>query len=292
MDVTKTLGYIFEAHRVPQQQVWGASETLRLNCARAIVIATMACAFILATDEARAQARGSSVKARQDQVQADKAAARAAENTKLEAWLRRLVGQFQVTGDYRIAHWYGPPPCEAARRQNPNAIIMCRTEDPPLPTPLVLQGVGDCAGIGAGFGVHCMMKLAGMHEGVNKAPLLQLFPKMTLYGLDVNAQGIRFLQVDNHGIAEGALGELNGDIMIFKVQCPLVAKSSAQAVSCKREVRITAPPDGAIIRMWIQTDEHHRANGPTPVREGPQVFELQLQRMQVDEAVEGAFQRR
>ena len=71
---------------------------------------------------------------------------------------------------------------------------------------------------------------------------------MILYGLEPDEIGIRYLQVDNRGLEEGATGLVTVDTAAFRTPCV------DQPADCERVVRITAKPDSQIVDMQIDTE--------------------------------------
>jgi hypothetical protein len=144
-------------------------------------------------------------------------------------WLKRLVGQFRYEG-YVELHSDGAP-------QGRNSIT----------------GASDCVGFGPGPGVQCVMKVSwpevhGAGGGEIPGGVSSLAPAMILYGLDPDRIGVRYMQLDNKGIAEGGLGLLNGETMSSTIPCADIPGD------CKRTVRIEAQSDGKLIRMQIDID--------------------------------------
>lgn len=123
-------------------------------------------------------------------------------------------------------------------------------------------GLQDCVGIGDGPGVHCM---------IGPAPNSEIeAPTMILYGVDLDALEIRFLQVNARSHAEGDRGRLSGNTLNFpKVQCPTTIDRSidlrgpgVMVFSCERRLRIYSPPDSNFV--LIQTVTAQRIFFPTP----------------------------
>jgi hypothetical protein len=114
------------------------------------------------------------------------------------------------------------------------------------------MGTEDCVQVGQGVGVHCV-------RGPPPITLQTVVaPTMILYGLDRNAPGIRYLQVNGRSIAEGDLGRLSGDTVTFpKVPCPKFVDQRPKVfiMTCERRLRIYAPPDGKSIRLQYLTEQ-------------------------------------
>jgi len=112
--------------------------------------------------------------------------------------------------------------------------------------------MGDCLGFVTGPGVQCVINVTWQRlswNAVGNGPWSPtLAPAMILYGVDPDELGIRYLQVDNLGIADSALGSLNGDTVVFRMSC---VNQDADMRSCTRDVRMSVSPDGRTIRMAI-----------------------------------------
>lgn len=114
--------------------------------------------------------------------------------------------------------------------------------------------VTDCVVIGTGPGVHCV-----------RGGVLDEAPTMILYGLDPDLPGIRYLQVNGRSLAEGDVGKLSGDTVIFSsVQCPTSVDRRAVVFvpNCEQQIRIYAPPGGRYV--LVQTHTMQRVYVPTP----------------------------
>jgi len=145
---------------------------------------------------------------------------------KIVDWLKRLVGQFSYDGYVDLSSEGAPQ----GRR--------------------AVKGAGDCTGFGPGPGVQCVMKAIwpearGSNGEEIPGGISTLAPAMVLYGLDPDYMGIRYLQLDNRGIAEGGLGELDGETLTSKAPCATLP------APCQRITRINAHPDGKLIQMQI-----------------------------------------
>ena len=146
---------------------------------------------------------------------------------KIVNWLKLLVGKFRY-GGYVQLHGEG---------------VSSRL--------LPAQGSADCTAFGRAPGVHCQVNVAWpeVHgpEGQDvPGGVSTLAPAMVEYGLDTDHLGIRFLQVDNQGLANFGQGYLVGDTLITTTPCPDVTGN------CQRTTRITAHADGKLIEMQIE----------------------------------------
>jgi hypothetical protein len=109
----------------------------------------------------------------------------------------------------------------------------------------------DCTGFGDGPGIHCVI-------GPPQNALTVSAPTMILYGLDPDAPGVRYLQVNGRSIAEGDLGKLSGDTVTFsKVPCPKFVDEQPRIaiMTCDRKLRIYAPPHGRYILYQYITEQ-------------------------------------
>lgn len=144
-------------------------------------------------------------------------------------WLRRLLGQYTYEGYVDLG---GKGSAEDRRS---------------------VRGVGICVGFGVAPGVQCEMnvrwpEVRGPDGGEVLGGISSLDPAMVLYGLEPDEIGIRYLQVDNRGLAEGATGFVIGDTATFKTPCVDIP------VGCQRTTRITAKSDSEIVDMQIDTE--------------------------------------
>lgn len=144
-------------------------------------------------------------------------------------WLRRLLGRYTYQG-YVDLQGRG----KAKDRLN-------------------VTGLGTCVGFGAAPGVQCEInvrwpQVRGEDNQPLKGSVSSLDPAMILYGLEPDDIGIRYLQVDSRGLAEGAVGLVTGDTATFRTPCV-----DAPA-GCERITRITAIQDSKIIDMQVDTE--------------------------------------
>jgi hypothetical protein len=143
-------------------------------------------------------------------------------------WMRRLVGQFRYQGYVELRSADGAP----LGKQD-------------------VQGVSDCVAFGLAPGVQCSVKVEwpaveGGDRVVGGVSTLQ--PAMILYGFDPDHRAVHMLQVDNKGIADGALGYIQGDTLIAAAPCEGIPGN------CQRITRITAKPDGKLIQTQIDIE--------------------------------------
>ena len=148
-------------------------------------------------------------------------------------WLRRLVGQYTIDGQVDL----GGQGSQEDR--------------------LAVRGIGICVGFGVAPGVQCEVNIRWpVVRAADGQPLpggvSTLAPAMILYGLEPDEIGIRFMQVDNRGHAEGGVGFVTGDTASFTTAC------SDVLVGCRRITRITAVPEGEVLDVQVDTELDYR----------------------------------
>jgi hypothetical protein len=148
---------------------------------------------------------------------------------ELIPWLRRLLGQYTYEG-YVDLGGQGRP---EDRR--------------------TVAGGGTCVGFGVAPGVQCEIvvrwpEMRGENGEEVMGGVSPLNPAMILYGLEPDELGIRYLQVDNRGLAEGTTGYVIGSTATFRTACVDVAEG------CQRITRITAESESKIIDMQVDTE--------------------------------------
>lgn len=143
-------------------------------------------------------------------------------------WMRRLLGQYAIEG-YVDLRGKGDP---ADRRP--------------------VKGWGVCVGFGVAPGVQCEIDVrwptTSLAEELVMGGASTLAPAMMLYGLEPDEIGVRYLQVDNRGLAEGASGGIIGDTATFRAPCADVAEA------CQRVTRIIAQSESKQIDMQVDTE--------------------------------------
>lgn len=143
-------------------------------------------------------------------------------------WMRRLLGEYTIEG-YVDLRGKGDPD----DRRN-------------------VRGGGVCVGFGVAPGVQCEIDVrwpaADAVEGLIMGGTSTLSPAMMLYGLEPDEIGVRYLQVDNRGLAEGATGGIIGDSATFRAPCADVIEA------CQRVTRIIARPESKLIDMQVDTE--------------------------------------
>lgn len=220
-----------------------------MHAARTTALALLVCATALVAAKAEAQARGPSVKTGSSDTGLNEGE-HTGKLAALDIWLRRLTGRFRIIGGGRTL------------------------------------GTADCTHIGSGPGVHCMTGTYQADLVVRNNPFVG--PSMTLYGVDPEVPGIRYLRVNNQSHAEGDLGKLSGNTVTFgRVECPTTPNNPPQItiLTCHRTVRYQAPPDSAWTLVQTRTDMRVSIRGRIFPMEYTE--DLQLQRMQADPPHDG-----
>jgi hypothetical protein len=148
---------------------------------------------------------------------------------ELIPWLRRLLGQYSYEG-YVDLGGKGQP---EDRR--------------------TVRGGGTCVGFGVAPGVQCEIvvrwpEVRGENGEEVMGGVSPFNPAMILYGLEPDELGIRYLQVDNRGLAEGTTGYVIGNTATFRTACVDVPEG------CQRITRITAESESKFIDMQIDTE--------------------------------------
>lgn len=145
-------------------------------------------------------------------------------------FLRRLLGQYTYSGYVDLGGKGLPEDRKAVR------------------------GGGTCVGFGVAPGVQCEIQVRWPEtKGADGQPVMggvsYLQPAMILYGLEPDEIGIRYLQVDNRGLAEGATGLIIGNTLSFRTPCVDFTEGG-----CDRVVKITAEPESKVIDMQVDTE--------------------------------------
>lgn len=148
---------------------------------------------------------------------------------KLLGWLRRFVGEFSYTGYVDIR-------AEGIPRQRQG-----------------VAGNARCVAFGKAPGVNCTMSVAWPEvHGPGGEDVLggvsTFNPSMMQLGLDPDRLGIRFMQVDNRGIAERGDGYLFTNTLTTTTACVGIP-------DCQRTTRINAHSDGNFIEMQIDLEK-------------------------------------
>jgi len=147
---------------------------------------------------------------------------------KIVNWLKLLVGKFSYEGVVEIQL-----DAERVTRQ--------------------AQGSTDCMAFGLAPGVHCEIRVTwpavqGAGGAEVAAGASTLLPAMIQYGLNPDNVGIRFLLVDNKGLAHYGQGYLVNDTLTTTTPC------SDDPGNCQRITRITPGIDGQLVDMQFDIE--------------------------------------
>jgi hypothetical protein len=114
-------------------------------------------------------------------------------------------------------------------------------------------GTGNCVGFGVAPGVQCELnvkwpQIPGPNGEAIMSGVMGMEPMMILYGLEPDELGIRYLQVNNKGLAEGATGYMLNDTVTFKTPCVNTQPG------CQRVTRVTTRSDSKVVDFQIDTE--------------------------------------
>jgi hypothetical protein len=168
-------------------------------------------------------------------------------------WLKLLVGQFRYTGYV-----------EASAEGVPREMLRVR-------------GKADCIAFGLAPGVICRIdvtwpEVRGPGEAVVPGGISSLAPAMVQYGLDKDRYSIRYMQVDNKGLADRGHGYLVADSLVTSAPCVGLEGN------CQRISRITPRDDGRIIDMQVDFE-----------RDAERIARFRFILHRAGEVAEGAF---
>jgi hypothetical protein len=147
-------------------------------------------------------------------------------------WLKLLVGEFSYGGFVQLRG-------EGVSREL-----------------LTVNGAASCTAFGRAPGVHCELNAVWPEKkGPNGEDLIggvsTLSPAMVEYGLDTDRLGIRFLQVDNRGMAYHGRDYLVGNTLTTVTPCP-------DMPDCTRTTRITPRIDGKLVEIEIEIEKEYQ----------------------------------
>lgn len=137
-------------------------------------------------------------------------ARRAATVAAMEAWLKQLVGRYRYTGVEQVP----PESCTTSSfGDDPRSCTAAQ--------PREAYGTWDCIAIGAGAGVHCIFgSTAPLRISDEDVPSLNMdSPTMLLFGFDPDVPTLRYMRIDDDGIAYEATGSLRGNTASFSKPC-------------------------------------------------------------------------
>jgi hypothetical protein len=185
----------------------------------------------------------------------------ARKNAEQAAWLTRLPGRYRISG----------------RVEKREYVPVSRTDSAAVELSGDISGVADCAAIGAGAGVHCIVNatwpiLEPARGGDLRAPpppseRVRVFrPVVMVLGLLPNTAEIRAAMVTDEGMAHTWTGRLEEDILTVRRATSCSDSTDGRLVlidvtkippPCFQPLRILAEPNGRTIVMV------HKANGVT-----------------------------
>ncbi len=144
-------------------------------------------------------------------------------------WLRRLLGQYTIEGYVDLGG-----------RGEPSELREVR-------------GTGVCVGFGVAPGVQGEFNIRwpetrALGGGEILGGVSNLSPAMMLFGLEPDEIGLRYLQVDNRGLAEGSRGGIIGDSAVFRTPCADLIEG------CERTMRITTRSDSKLVELQVDTE--------------------------------------
>jgi len=222
------------------------------------LIVLSVCVAMFPWGTVNAQDRGPSAEKRRAQAAASEAkerervadpAVRAAKLAELEAFLRRLVGRFRYDGEVKLI-WGITGTVDPAHGCDGKGCYVTKGA----------QGVADCVGFGNGPGVQCLTHVpwprffmpVSMPRDPGeirwRGPYLD--GAMSLFGIDPDQPGVRFLLVDSQSIAFTELGVLEGNTLTFETECPPPSQHMRilgyGAGRCLRTFRIHSLAEGRI----------------------------------------------
>jgi hypothetical protein len=194
------------------------------------------------------------------------AATRAARITELEEWMKRLPGRFRIDGRIETP---GQVTVQVVGQTN----VM---ENSAVPTTLAgkVVGVADCASVGEGVGLHCVLNArwdsidldlpdfsTGPAPRATPSEMLNTFtPAMLDLGLNMDPPGIRAMLVTDDSVSHiwgGRLTEnsLRADRLVDCIEPTIGTSSYVQEPTdsrCLQPLEITATPGSDLVTMVLQ----------------------------------------
>lgn len=148
-------------------------------------------------------------------------------------WLRRLLGEYTIEG-YVDLGGRGEPDEQRS-----------------------VRGTGVCIGFGVAPGVQCEFNIRWPETrarggGEILGGVSNLSPAMILFGLEPDDIGLRYLQVDNRGLAEGSRGGIIGDTAVFRTPCADLIEG------CERATRIITSSDSKLVELQVDTEIYYQ----------------------------------
>lgn len=196
-------------------------------------------------------------------------------------WMRRLVGRYRIEGMVEVVYAYEGYDRHRCAPLPPDPSEVDDPPPPPEPYCSNISGKADCIGVGTGPGVQCVFNIvwqdirevispgpdvedAGMFELPGAAP--NLAPSMAVFGLEPARAEIRYLLVDQKGLAEGGQGGIVGNRATLRTPCAnaptlfLAMKPAPRGRpegpprKCERILRIDARSDAKVVNLMIDVE--------------------------------------
>lgn len=174
---------------------------------------------------------------------------RAKRLVELNAWLGRLVGHFDVVAKSPP----GPQAACAGHADNRAGAACTLTSSYEGPPPPQYSGRAECRSVDAAHGLSCSFTWR-----VVRSPFTHFLPAIMLVGMDPDTLDVRYLQVNNEGLAFQAIGSQKGNVANLSREC---ASRACQAVTWS----ITARAANRPVELLIRPDTN-RLNGVTDDR--------------------------
>lgn len=191
------------------------------------------------------------------------AATREARLAQLDAWLRKLAGRYRIEG---LVETPGHATVQVVGASN-------AMEDLAVATTLSgkISGVADCAGVGDGAGLHCIINATWPVIDVDVAKIgakptiseaLKTFqPAMLDLGMNRDPPGIRALLVTDDSISHMWAGRLDGDTLVADRlnDCKSPTLDAALTLEvpddprCLQPLKITAGPAADAMTIVLRT---------------------------------------
>jgi hypothetical protein len=195
--------------------------------------------------QVHAQSRGPTAQDLRERAKAARSPeARQKKIEEADAWLRRLVGRFQIkvsSMNSPLIESCGIPEDKSYRQCSaPDRIDMSRMGR-------TFEGTGQCVVHGTGPGVKCLLDDFYGPDGEWKSGMF----KVILFGLDPDDPGVRMLLIGGGGNMAGR-GTLSGATATFSQGCAGTGADSLQ--SCSRTLRIRTLEGGKGFEMTTTMD--------------------------------------
>lgn len=181
-------------------------------------------------------------------------------------WMQRLVGRFRLDGAIHYEEYIEPLDRGRRGKLQVESLLFDSNGEPILPadeegapTIMVMRpkvrdwtrstaGKGDCINFGNGPGLQCVINVHwedvwgdAVRSGLGG--MSDLKPAMILAGLAPATGGIRFLEVDDKGLAHPGQVTLEGSSAILKPPCV----NTPGVWNCEIVIKVEAGPDARIL---------------------------------------------